>query len=138
MGYALAPPDVIEALGRVRNAFDVNAVAQAAAVAALGEADAELPRRVDEIRRERARVDAALRSKGHRPLPSEANFLLVPYPSAEAAQTANSALLAQGIIVRPTGPFGAPAALRITIGLPSENDALLAAIGDAPLSPPRS
>lgn len=131
VGYALAPADVIEALGRVRNAFDVNAVAQAAAVASLKDADRELPRRVAEIVAERGRLDAALRGLGHAPLASQANFLLVPYPDAAAAQAANAALLARGIIVRPTGPFGDPSALRITVGLPEENDALLAAIGPA-------
>lgn len=132
IGYALAPPDVIEALGRVRNAFDVNAVAQAAAVASLEDADRELPRRLAETASERARADAALRGLGYAPLPSAANFLLVPYPDADAAQRANAHLLSRGIIVRPTGPFGDPAALRVTIGLPDENDALLEAIGPAP------
>ena len=48
--------------------------------------------------------------------------------SAERAARINQALLARGIIVRPTGPFGAPDALRITIGRPDENAALLMAM----------
>ncbi len=128
VGYMMAPPDVVEALGRVRNAFDVNAVAQAAALASLADAPHELPHRIAEVISERARVDVALRGLGYAPLPSAANFVFVRMASPDAAGALNDYLTRQGIIIRPTGPFGAPDGIRITVGAPHENDALLAAL----------
>lgn len=128
VGYMVAPDDVIEALGRVRNAFDVNAVAQAAALASVAEADTELPQRVALVTGERDRVAAALTAAGWNPWPSAANFLFVDVRDADRAARINEGLLARGIIIRPTGPFGAPEGLRITIGLPDENDAMIEAL----------
>lgn len=128
VGYMLAPPDVVEALGRVRNAFDVNAVAQAAALASLADAPRELPRRVAEVTAERERVAGALRGLGYAPLPSAANFVFVRLASPEAAAALNDHLTRQGVIIRPTGPFGSPEGLRITIGAPGENDVMLEAL----------
>ena len=79
-----------------------------------------LARRVAEVSAERGMVDAGLRSLGFDPLPSYGNFLLVELARRAGGQL-NGAPDARGIIVRPTGPFGAPAALRITIGRPDEN-----------------
>ena len=128
VGYLVGPPDLVTLLGRVRNAFDVNGLAQAAAVASLADTEGQLARRVAEVSAERGLVDAGLRALGFAPLPSSGNFLLVGMGSAERAARINRALLARGIIVRPTGPFGAPDALRITIGRPDENAALLMAM----------
>lgn len=131
VGYLMGPARLVTELGRVRNAFDVNALAQAAAAASLAEADAMLPARMAEIAAERAMTAAGLRALGLEPMPSTANFLLVPMGSAERANAVNDALLRRGVIVRPTGPFGAPAHLRITIGLPQENAAMLTAMAGA-------
>jgi histidinol-phosphate aminotransferase len=128
VGYLLGPADLVVALGRVRNAFDVNGLAQVAAVASLEQGDALLPERMREIREERERVAAALTGAGLTPLPSTANFLLVPCGSPEAAAALADGLLRRGVIVRPTAPFGDAEAVRITIGLPEENDALLDAL----------
>jgi histidinol-phosphate aminotransferase len=128
VGYLVGPPDLVTLLGRVRNAFDVNGLAQAAAVASLDDTEGHLARRVAEVSAERGLVDAGLRALGLVPLPSHGNFLLVGMGSAERAARINQALLARGIIVRPTGPFGAPDALRITIGRPDENAELLMAM----------
>lgn len=131
VGYLMGPAALVTALGRVRNAFDVNALAQAAATASLGEADRMLPARMAEIAAERALADAGLRALGLAPLPSTANFLLVPMGSAARAAAVNDALLRLGVIVRPAGPFGAPEHLRITIGLPQENAEMLTAMARA-------
>jgi len=131
IGYLVGPPDLVTLLGRVRNAFDVNAVAQAAAVASLADAPAHLGRRVSEVTAERGMVDAGLRALGFDPLPSYGNFLLVDTGSPERAARLNAALTARGIIVRPAGAFGAPAALRITIGRPDENAEFLMAMAAA-------
>jgi histidinol-phosphate aminotransferase len=128
VGYLVGPPDLVRLLARVRNAFDVNGLAQAAAVASLADTDGHLQRRTAEVIAERGMVEAGLRALGAAPLPSHGNFLLIYVGSAERAAALNRALLAHGIIVRPTAPFGAPDALRITIGRPDENAALLVAM----------
>ena len=74
---------------------------------------------------------AGLRGLGLAPLPSEANFLLVDLGSPERAQAVNAALLARGVIVRPARAFGAPSALRVTIGFAEENARFLAAAAEA-------
>ena len=134
VGYLLGPPEFLAALGKVRSVFDVNAVAQAGATASLAAAPDQLPERIALIAAERQRVDAGLRARGFTPLPSTANFLTFPAGDAERAARLNDALLRRGLIVRPLGSFGAPEAIRVTIGAPDENtlflDALAAVIAD--------
>ncbi len=74
---------------------------------------------------------SGLRALGLDPLPSTANFVLVDLGSPERAQAVNAALLTRGVIVRPARAFGAPSALRITVGWPQENARLLAAAAEA-------
>jgi histidinol-phosphate aminotransferase len=131
VGYMLGPPGLVRALGVVRSVFDVNAVAQAAAVASLAEADALLPERVALNTTERATLAAGMREIGLAPLPSAANFLLADLGSLERAQAVNAALLARGVIVRPARAFGAPSSLRVTVGFPEENARFLAAAAEA-------
>lgn len=128
VGYMVAPPELLTLLGAVRNAFDVNQLAQVAATASLGQADEILPGRMAEIAAERGMVASGLRALGLDPMPSSANFLLVPVGSPERAGALNQALLRRGVIVRPAGPFGAPDALRITIGHAHENAEMLVAL----------
>lgn len=130
VGWMAGPPGLSEALAPVRNAFDVNAIAQAAALASLADAPVHLGERIALCRSERARMDAGLRGLGLDPLPSEGNFLFVEVGALRAAAI-NAALTSQGVIVRPTRAFGAPGGLRITVGLPSETDRMLAAMTDA-------
>jgi histidinol-phosphate aminotransferase len=131
VGYMLAPAALITALGRVRNAFDVSAPAQAAALASLAEGAEHLPERIALNDSERARVADGLRALGLEPLPSTANFVFFDAGDPARARALAGALLARGVIVRPAGPFGAPSGIRITIGWPGENDRLLAALADA-------
>lgn len=131
VGYLLGPPDLVRALGVVRNVFDVSAPAQAAAIASLAEADALLPERIALNATERETMAAGMRELGLAPLPSEANFLLVDLGSPERAQAVNAALLARGVIVRPARAFGAPSALRVTVGFPEENARFLDAAAGA-------
>ncbi len=131
VGYLLGPPDLVRTVGVVRNVFDVSGPAQAAAVASLAESDALLPERVALNTTERETVAAGMRGLGLEPLPSAANFLLVDLGTPERAQAVNAALLARGVIVRPARAFGAPSALRVTVGLPGENERFLAAAAEA-------
>jgi histidinol-phosphate aminotransferase len=131
VGYLLGPPDLVRALGVVRNVFDVSGPAQAAAIASLAESDALLPDRTALNATERETMAAGMRGLGLEPLPSAANFLLVDLGTPERAREVNAALLARGVIVRPARAFGAPSALRVTVGFPEQNERFLGAAAEA-------
>jgi histidinol-phosphate aminotransferase len=128
LGYLMAPRDLLAALARVRNVFDVSALAQAAGVATLAEVSEHLPERIALNRGERERVADGMRGLGLAPLPSDANFLFFDTGSPERAIACFDGLLAHGVIVRPARGFGAPSGVRVTVGLPAENDRMLAAL----------
>jgi histidinol-phosphate aminotransferase len=131
VGYGLGPAEVIGTIGKVRRAFDVSQPAQEAALASLDDT-AELVRRRAANREAMGLLHAALRRHGWEPAgPAVANFVFVQVGDAHAA---NDALLHRGVVVRPTGAFGAPGALRITAGTPGEIaflDEQLQALGGA-------
>lgn len=127
LGYAVGHPAWIAELDKVRSPYNVNALTQAAVPVVLGAADV-LASQVAKIRAERVRLAAALAAMpGVRVAPSDANFLLVHVPDAGAAQ---SRLRAAGILVKNLDgghPLTANC-LRITVGTPAENDALIRAL----------
>jgi histidinol-phosphate aminotransferase len=119
VGYAVGPADVIEAIGKTRRAFDVSTQAQVAALASI-DAEAELAERRRLTAEGRATLERTLREHGLEPAgPAVANFLFVEV--GEDATPFFQALLHQGAIVRPLSGFGAPGAVRITVGTPEEN-----------------
>lgn len=120
VGYAVAPPEVAEALRKVYIPFSVNAVAQAAAVASLG-AREELEQRCAEVVAERKRVGDRLLELGYRVPPTQANFVWLPL--GERTQAFNEHCLDNRVVVRAFAGDGA----RVTVGTPPENDALLEA-----------
>ena len=126
VGYGVGPPDVVASVVKVRNAFDVNQAAQEAALASLGD-EAELARRRRVTAEGRATVARALEEVGfHVASPPVANFV---YAETGADATAVfGALLREGVIVRPLAPFGAPGAIRVSVGAPDENDFFAAAL----------
>lgn len=119
VGYAVADPSVIEALGKVHIPFSVNSVAQAAALAALGAQD-QLLARTDAVAAERTRVTAALRDLGYVVADSQANFVWLAL-GEDAARFAADATAA-GLILRPFAGEG----VRVTVTVPTENDVFLA------------
>jgi histidinol-phosphate aminotransferase len=117
VGYGIGPADVITAIGKVRRAFDVASVGQEAALASFADA-AEIARRRKVNRESMALLQEVLQRHGLEPAgPAVANFVFVRVGDADAV---NEALLHRGVIVRPMRPFGAPDALRITVGTPDE------------------
>jgi histidinol-phosphate aminotransferase len=117
VGYGIGPADLITAIGKVRRAFDVTSAGQEAALASIGDA-AEIARRRETNREAMTQLQATLREHGFDPvLPAVANFLFVRVGDADSL---NRELLHRGVIVRPMGAFGAPDALRITVGTPEE------------------
>ena len=122
IGYAIAQPEVIDRLNRVRAPYNVNRLAQVAAVAAL-EDHAHLDRTRAHILTERPRLAEALRQRGSIVPPSQANFLLVKVDAR--APLLRGALLKTGILVRDGAGVGFPGHLRITIGTTAANARLL-------------
>ena len=119
VGYGVGPADVITAIGKTRRAFDVSTAAQVAALASLDESD-EIERRRRLTAEGRVALEGALRERGLEPAgPAVANFLFADV--GEDARPFFEALLREGAIVRPLAGFGAPNALRITVGTPDEN-----------------
>ena len=124
VGFGLAHPEVADLMNRVRQPFNVSTIAQAAAVAALGD-------------QEFVRESAALNHSGMRQIadglkrlnleciPSFGNFLTF---RASGAPQVYQRLLKQGVIVRPIGVYGLPEYLRVSIGLESENERFLSAL----------
>ena len=124
-GYAVAAPEVLEAVLVIREAFGTNSVAQAAAAAALEDLD-HVGRSIEMNRVEKARVADELRRRGYTVLPSLANFLT--YDTRAEGREVFRRLLAKGVIVRPLDPYDMRSFLRVSIGTPGENAAFLAAL----------
>ena len=126
VGYALASPDVADALDRVRPVFNVNQPAQEAALASLHERHA-VGVRVEHARRARGYLEEVLREAGLDAEPSQANFVYADVPGGDGQALAD-ALLREGVIVRELGGFGAPGAIRVTAGTDEENEAFAEAL----------
>jgi histidinol-phosphate aminotransferase len=118
IGYAISHPDLVAALDQVYVPFTVSSLAQAAAVASLDAAD-ELLARTDALVDERDRVSAGLRDAGFVLPPSQTNFVWLPL----GPRTLNFVKQAADarLVVRPYGTDG----VRVSVGAPEENDALL-------------
>jgi histidinol-phosphate aminotransferase len=124
IGYGVAQPELTDLLNRVRQPFNCNSLAQAAAVAALAD-QAFVERSVEINRKGMAQVTAAFDALGLRYLPSHGNFVLVQVGDGAAVY---QGLLKRGVIVRPVANYGLPQWLRVTIGLPEENDKFITAL----------
>ena len=126
IGYGIGAPAVASAVDRMRSIFNVNAMAQAAALASLSD-QAEVWRRVDHVKQARQQIFKYLSLAGHKPLASRANFVF-----AEAAggsgEKIEQRLLRLGVAVRALQGFGAPGAFRVTCGTDEENAFFGAAI----------
>jgi histidinol-phosphate aminotransferase len=131
VGYAIAQPPLTDLLNRVRQPFNVNSLAQAAAIAALGD-QAFLDRSYQANREGLQYLQSTFDEFGLQYVPSFGNFVLVKVGDAAGI---NEKLLRAGVIVRPVGGYGLPEWLRVSIGLPQENrrfvEALRKALGRA-------
>jgi histidinol-phosphate aminotransferase len=125
VGYGVMDAAIADLLNRVRQPFNVNSLAQAAAVAALDDMQyVEESRRLN--RQGMRQLEAGLQALDVRFLPSRGNFVLI---EVGAAARVYEALLRLGVIVRPVVNYGLPAWLRVTVGTPAENARFLAALG---------
>ena len=127
LGYAIADPEIVEALELVCLPYHVDSLKQIAGEVALGHV-AAMDARVKETVAERERIRAGLVSLGLAVVPSEANFLLFETGECPAGELW-SALVDRGVLVRDcSGWPGLAGRLRVTVGSPVENDAFLSAL----------
>jgi histidinol-phosphate aminotransferase len=119
VGYGVAPAELVTELGKTRRAFDITTPGQEAALASLGAA-AELALRREQNREGRAELERLLRDAGYDVAGnSVGNFVFVDL--GDDARPVFDTLLRQGVIVRPLAAFGAPRAIRVTVGTPDDH-----------------
>jgi len=125
VGYALAHPSVADLMNRVRQPFNVNRVALAAAVAALDDMEFVARSYAENLQGMR-QLEEGARRLGLDWIPSYGNFLAIRVGRAHEVYRR---LLRRGVIVRPVGgPYGLPEHLRVTVGTARENEKFLAAL----------
>jgi histidinol-phosphate aminotransferase len=127
VGYGVGPAAIATAIGKVRRAFDVNQQAQEAALASMDD-DEEIERRRRANAEQRPYVEQALQEHGFEPAgPAVGNFVFAEV--ADDSRPLFELLLREGVIVRPTHGFGAPGAIRVTVGTAEENRIFAEALG---------
>lgn len=118
VGYAISSPVIADVLNRVRQPFNVNSLALAAACAALDDVDyLAASRKANDAGM--AQLERGFRQLGLEWIPSRGNFIAVDF--ARDAAPINQALLREGVIVRPVAGYGMPTFLRVSIGTEREN-----------------
>jgi histidinol-phosphate aminotransferase len=125
IGYGLGPPDLMKYCAGLRNTFSVSSIAQSAALAAL-EDRAHIQRTLVNNAEQSEILGAGLLDLGFRVVPTWANFMYCNV-GQEASALAET-LREQNISVRPLERWGAPGCVRVSIGTPQQNEALLHAL----------
>lgn len=125
VGYGVSQPELADLLNRVRQPFNVNSVAQQAAVVAIRD-QGHIERSIRFNRDGMAQLVAGLDSMGLHFIPSSANFISIDLE--QSAMPIFEQLLREGIIVRPIAGYGMPDYIRVTVGLEQENDRFLTAL----------
>ncbi len=127
LGYGIAPVEIAQYLSRARLPFHLNQIIFAAGLAGLRD-KAHLKKVVALVLAGRDWLYEALTGLGIQAWPGQANFILFkpPYPPAEVSER----LLRRGVIVRPMNQFYLPTHMRVTVGLPEENERFIAALGE--------
>jgi histidinol-phosphate aminotransferase len=125
IGYGIGPASLLEEMNKVRTPFNTSGVAQAAALAALGDVE-HVRRSVESNRAGMQQLSQGLERLGLKTVPSFGNFIY--FEGAQPGATIAYQLLQQGVIVRPLDWMGMPAGVRVTVGTAEENEKLLAAL----------
>lgn len=124
VGYGIGPAELMGYFARMRTTFSISTVAQAAALAALDD-EAHVKKTLKNNAEQAERLTAGLVELGYAPIPTWANFVYCELGDDAAAVAKR--FQTEGVIVRPLGPWGAPTAIRITIGTPEQNGIFLRA-----------
>lgn len=129
LGWAYGPASVVDALHRTRGPFNVNAVAQAAGIAAIND-DRFQAQSVEHNDAELIRVSTAIEKAGFKTFPSVGNFVLIQFPDepGRTSAEADAFLRKNGIVIRDVKVYGLPDCLRASIGTTVQNDQMIAAI----------
>ena len=124
VGYGIGPAELISYFARMRTTFSISVPAQAAAIAAF-EDEAHTERAVTNNAEQSEPLRAAIAEMGYHAVPTWANFIYCEL--GESAVDVAKRMQAEGVIIRPLGPWGAPTAIRVTIGTPEQNATFLRA-----------
>lgn len=125
IGYAVSNPEIADLFNRIRQPFNCNSLALAAAIAVLQDDDF-IQQAAENNRIEMARYEQFFQQNGFEYIPSKGNFITLDLK--QPAQPIYQKLLEKGVIVRPIGVYGMPNHLRVSIGLPDENDRFFEAL----------
>jgi len=128
LGWCYASAEIIDLLERARGPYNVSLPAQAAGSVALSDLE-HAQRTLEHNRIWRKNVSEGMQKCGIAVEESAANFVLAEFPDAEIAGRAWRYLLAHGILTRPLAGYQLPECLRITIGLPEQNQQLIEVLG---------
>lgn len=124
-GYGFATADMIKYFSKMRTAFSVSSIAEAGALAALGDEE-HIRKSLENNASGTAILTKKLSEMGLRVVPTWANFLYVDVDEDAAALAKR--IQDEGVIVRPLTVWGAPRSIRITVGTPDQNEKFLAAL----------
>ncbi len=127
IGYGFAHDILISNLLKVKLPFEPSTLAQAAGIAALGDAEF-LHRSLAVNAAGKKFLTSAFHELGLNAVPTEANFLSVSLDSEQTAQRVYQDLLKHGVIIRPLTAFGLPHCVRVTVGTPEQNQELVNAL----------
>lgn len=128
VGYGFGPPELLRHFARVRPAFSVSNIAEAAAVAALQDVE-HIRKTVENNSAQAPELVKQLTAMGFRAVPTSASF--VYFDAGEDAAEVSRRIQAEGVIVRPLTVWGAPTAIRVTVGTPEQNQRFLTALRNA-------
>lgn len=128
VGYAISSPAIADVLNRVRQPFNVDSIALAAATAVLQD-EAYLNRSREVNAAGLRQLSEAFELMGLPYIPSAGNFIAVEV--GDQAQGIYHSLLSHGVIVRPIAGYGMPHHLRVSVGLPEENERFLDALSQS-------
>jgi histidinol-phosphate aminotransferase len=124
VGYGIGPAELMSYFARMRTTFSVSSLAQAAALAAL-EDEQHIYKTLENNAQQAQCLMEAMAELGYRVIPTWANFIYCEL--GEDAAVVAKRLQNEGVIVRPLGPWGAPTAIRVTVGTPEQNRLFLKA-----------
>jgi len=127
IGYSVSSPEIADLLNRVRPPFNVNSLAMSAALAALND-ESHLAKSIKVNAEGMGQLTDGFKRLGLDYIPSVGNFVCVEVGNASAV---NDTLMRRGIIVRPIANYGMPRHLRVTVGLPDENERFMLELSNA-------
>jgi histidinol-phosphate aminotransferase len=135
IGYGIADPLLVSYLDRIRQPFNVNMLAQIAALAALDDSD-HVEKTLENNRSGLGYLQQELAKMGVKHFPTEANFFLVD--TDKDADRVYQDLLREGVIVRSMKEYGLPTMIRVTVGVPQENERFLGSLRKVLQGPPKT